>query len=295
MPTLFLLCLMFFQLASQAPSSGASISQEGQDHIRAVVASLPLDSSLRSVLLQGAHGDGVRFDWMDRMKDQGVKRVLAEAHMSSNNDPSDIQVVRIVYFRNYEPDCSQVLDDESLKRIRASGLEKKLMEVVRLRAVSARTNVFEPSSAKSFVAYVELFSDEWLPASPPVVQGLTEWKTLEHDAILGDELGVSQHLAGSKLDPERLDTALFAAAQSDNSCTIKPLVDHGANVNARTRDGATPLMTAAGSGKGRNVRVLLELGADAEVKDSYGRTALYLARRGQFPEVARVLEDRTQR
>ena len=46
-----------------------------------------------------------------------------------------------------------------------------------------------------------------------------------------------------------------------------------ADVNARTEDGSTSLMYAAGSGTAESVKVLLDAGVDASVKDTLGKTA----------------------
>jgi uncharacterized protein len=51
------------------------------------------------------------------------------------------------------------------------------------------------------------------------------------------------------------------------------LLDAGANINARTKDGATPLMLAAKSAKLRLVKYLMERGANIKLKDKSGKTA----------------------
>lgn len=53
------------------------------------------------------------------------------------------------------------------------------------------------------------------------------------------------------------------------------LLDRGAKPNARTNNGLTPLMVAAGHGDARAVRLLLARGAEVDARDDLGRTALY--------------------
>ncbi|OLE10728.1 MAG: hypothetical protein AUG89_11420 [Acidobacteria bacterium 13_1_20CM_4_56_7] len=68
------------------------------------------------------------------------------------------------------------------------------------------------------------------------------------------------------------DTPLMVSAMSQ--LFDGDLAEAGANVNAANTDGTTALMILAAKGEGDEVRDALKAGADASLRDNYGRTAL---------------------
>jgi len=67
------------------------------------------------------------------------------------------------------------------------------------------------------------------------------------------------------------------AASLPYAATAKLLLDKGANLEIRDKNGATPLLYAAGYGETAVVKLLLDRGAKIEKTDSDGRTALIAA------------------
>jgi ankyrin repeat protein len=57
---------------------------------------------------------------------------------------------------------------------------------------------------------------------------------------------------------------------------VRMLIEKGANVDAKDRNGCTPLMYAIGCSE-RAVRMLVDAGSDLEAKDNLGRTPLMIA------------------
>src|SRR5438874_54352 len=49
---------------------------ESERHINEIMRSLAADSLLRQQLMNGAHGDGVRYGWMDDMRQDGIRKVV---------------------------------------------------------------------------------------------------------------------------------------------------------------------------------------------------------------------------
>ena len=71
---------------------------------------------------------------------------------------------------------------------------------------------------------------------------------------------------------------LLAATRKGDLAEVRRLLDAGADVNARTRYDSTPLFFAADRGHVEVARLLIERGADLNVKDNfYNATALGLA------------------
>jgi ankyrin repeat protein len=85
-------------------------------------------------------------------------------------------------------------------------------------------------------------------------------------------------------------TPLHDAALTGNKEVVELLLEHGANINATDSESAsTPLHYAASFGRLDVVKVLVEQGADLTLKSTAGFTALQLATRNDFADVAAFL------
>ena len=71
--------------------------------------------------------------------------------------------------------------------------------------------------------------------------------------------------------------------------TVKILLDRGAEVNAKTKDGVTTLMRAGIGGNTSIVKMLLEHGADVKSVDRFGHNTRYYAGLYHHPEIAEMI------
>jgi ankyrin repeat protein len=73
---------------------------------------------------------------------------------------------------------------------------------------------------------------------------------------------------------------------------VKMLVEAGANINLKGKDGRTALMCAAMAGYADSIQALIEAeaGADLDAKDDNGNTAMMLAEGDRHPKIVRLLK-----
>lgn len=159
--------VLLFCVLNIVAMMGDQVTRESEQHVRDLIEQLPSNSILRRDLLSGARGDGVHRFWMDTMRQVGVKRVVAwvSIRFDRGGKPKEMMVARTEYFTEYE-NGGRVLDDNSLKSIRASGLEQMLTPIAVEMARHGHWIDVPRPRPNPFVgaARVQFFDDEWLPA-----------------------------------------------------------------------------------------------------------------------------------
>ena len=91
-----------------------------------------------------------------------------------------------------------------------------------------------------------------------------------------------QALLGAGADPNLVDeegySCMFAAV--DGRCskdTLQTLIDLGAHIDVKRKDGTNALVCACRTGQSESVKFLLEAGADVNVTTYDGNTCLHVA------------------
>ncbi|KAL6829146.1 ankyrin repeat-containing domain protein [Trichoderma sp. SZMC 28015] len=122
-------------------------------------------------------------------------------------------------------------------------------------------------------------------------KGLTP---VHHAARLGFKTGLRLLLDGggnaNSADDNSFTPAHHAVNGSSDPGLVKMLAENDANLNAGDRSGRTPLMLAAQLGKQELVACLLDVGADAGVKDAGGYTAYHYGE--NYPDIQELLRAR---
>lgn len=251
-------------------------------------------SVLHAGLERGAYGSGVDQPYMVRMRERGVKRALLELHgVIHGNRVENVRVARQLYFRHFDGPDSQISDEAILQAIETSGLSGELESLARSRMLAAPfiRGEFRLFAGNQVFSFVEFFASPWLPEENVAVFRSGKPKPLTTPVLDGDAAGTKALLKSHKFTTKDLNQALFDSAMTryDNSDVIKLLLTAGAQVNARTADGITPLMIAVGHPC--NIRPLLNGGADPNARDKWGKNALQFARETKQATAIRLLEE----
>ena len=115
----------------------------------------------------GARGDGVRYPWMDEMRQQEIKQavVWVDIQFDGRGKPKQMKVARTEYFAQYEGG-TPISDDTRLETIRTTGLEKELTSLGLERARHGSWVDLPRPKPRSLIGgtQVQFLDDEWLPA-----------------------------------------------------------------------------------------------------------------------------------
>jgi len=105
-----------------------------------------------------------------------------------------------------------------------------------------------------------------------------------HDRIAAALLNITKQ--PDDVEPEKGFTPLLFAATNGHTAIVRLLLECGANPNMRNFDGVTALHNAVFEKQIDIVKLLLEHGADPAIQDRFGNTPVDLAQRSANPQLA---------
>jgi ankyrin repeat protein len=110
-------------------------------------------------------------------------------------------------------------------------------------------------------------------------------------AALHGHLDIVQKLIARDADVNKTGwTPLHYAAMNKHLKVVALLLEHHAYIDAESPNGTTPLMMAAQYGNALTVKLLLEAGADATVRNQQRLSALDFAHKGEREDSAALIE-----
>lgn len=291
---ILLFSALVWHATTHAQNAGESESTGEQVDAQRLMDELPLCSCLREELVRNSPHQMAEQPYMERMRGQGVARASVEiAAILEKGKPTQLRIDRRLYFSRLDGADSQIVDIAALKRIEESGLSLLLDEISRARALKApvvRGPDLHFFTDKQLTADLEFFAVPTIRERQVMFGPRGHLKPLEARVILGDLIGTRTLLESRKFADDELDQALFASVLSryDNTTVMHVLLTAGANVNARASNGVIPLMSAIAHPC--NLIPLLNAGADLNARDKWGRTAIQQAREQRMNLAVRILE-----
>jgi ankyrin repeat protein len=167
-------------------------------------------------------------------------------------------------------------DDPRVDEFVMAAARGKLDEIKSALEDGANPNVFN-SNGQTALQYAAYYGHL------PVVEALL---------TAGADIDIRTEEKGVGIGMTALSFIAGSGYTRGHEAIIQTLVAAGADIDAQTGQGTTPLMLAASSGVAgfpQAVKALLEAGADTELTDVYGRTALKLALDRKLDEIAVML------
>lgn len=276
--------------------------------VTGLIAQLPECSTLRRDLEGGWYGDGISKPYMQSMLDHGVRRAYFEFEGKwRHNHAENIQIVRRVYFKQFDGPGGAITDPDQLRRIESNGLQATLDKAVLTSTANTRLfplhDLITPwffigqwgwmLKGSKVTGSIELFASAWPPNFNYVTPGRRR-RNLVDAAYVGDVIDLSSLLRERRHSQSELNWALNGALMSrrDNTAAIDQLVKAGADVNAKFGDNATPLMLTYESAC--DIPILLADGARLDDHDKWGQTAYDKARQRHDPLAIRLLQNPTE-
>ncbi len=153
-----------FQVYGQETKSnkGCSLSDSTKARHENLLKSLDESNGIRRALQDGSYGCGPRQDWMDEMASVGIKQANFVFIMKTKKGVRRLSLRGVSYTAQYA-NFSQALSQDTLDKMKQTGLDRTLRHVAETRAASIVINLYSKHSFKCGVLNVNLYDDETFP------------------------------------------------------------------------------------------------------------------------------------
>ena len=144
--------------------------QATEERVKQVLSNLECKESKRATAYEGfvdaiergERGEGIRYPWMDKMRQLGIKQAFFVVHFSYKNGEYRYKVKRIDYLRRYYCYEDEVKGGKLLRQIRKSGLEQELKDAV-IAKIKKYERPYQAGNVTEGEEYHYLLDDEHLP------------------------------------------------------------------------------------------------------------------------------------
>ena len=277
------------------------VGKEGQDLAWLVVSTKTARDAdiLGMVLSRGADANFV-----------GSNGCAALHHAATKDEYSDL--AKVLIGNGADVDIPSQHDDETPLHVAIKHQSGKLVRI--LLSAGARCDVRTKSRMYTPMHYAAIYShlesaNELIAHGADVRARDKRGLTPLHICSNGKEIASllistqyrlpSSHFGPSSLNSPRTsilddldcisNTALHTNAKFGNDKSVCALLEAGANINGRNKDGCDPFLVAAENGKLKNMVILLTHGAQLDTRNNRGQTALHLAASGGHRHVVQWL------
>ena len=205
----------------------------------------------------------------------------------------DLEAVRALVAS--DPSVASARDEQGLSAILQALYRGRDEILAVLLAANPEMDVFDASALGDTGRVAELLDEDYQRVSAWSSDGFTP----VHLAVFFGHPKTAELLLRHGADPDVVSRnpmtvrPLHSAVAGRDAEAVAVLVSSGANVNAPSHGGFTPLLEAAQNGDRRIVELLLAAGADPAAVLDGGKTAADLALAHGHHDVAALLRERT--
>jgi hypothetical protein len=158
------LLLLILAIGGPAQASTADSKSACEERAQKVMHTLEPDNALRHTLEQGDRGDCVHQPWMDTMRQFGIKQASFLIEYSWKHGAVNFKAKKVSYLPYYYSHYDGAINDQRLREIRRTGLERDLINIVLAHVKNGPFAVHHSDQVAKDVFEDNLLDDDALPA-----------------------------------------------------------------------------------------------------------------------------------